>query len=105
MSDVQKGEAFLKLCPNGRIPAIVNRDNDDFAIFESGAIMLHLAKKSGQLMPQDDKGDPLISLCIKSLSEDISDAIFWTCCPSRQGVMLWGRCPFTAARSVCRVGI
>lgn len=56
MQGEQKQDWFLKLCPNGRIPAIVDRDNDDFALFESGAIMLYLAEKSGRLMPRDDKG-------------------------------------------------
>jgi GST-like protein len=45
MKGAQKEAWFLKLCPNGRIPAIVDRDNADFAVFESGAIMLYLAKK------------------------------------------------------------
>ena len=61
MSGAQKEEWFLRLCPNGRIPVIVDRDNDDLAIFESGAIMLYLAKKSGQLMPQDDKGESRVT--------------------------------------------
>ncbi len=61
MTGAQKEEWFLKLCPNGRIPAIVDRDNDDFPVFESGAIMLYLAKKSGQLMPQDDKGESRVT--------------------------------------------
>ena len=51
----------MKLCPNGRIPAIVDRDNDDFAIFESGAIMLYLAKKSGKLLPKDVKGESRVT--------------------------------------------
>lgn len=57
----QHEDWFLKLCPNGRIPAIVDRDNDDFSIFESGAIMLYLAKKSGQLMPLDEKGESRVT--------------------------------------------
>jgi len=61
MAGAQKENWFLKLCPNGRIPAIVDRDNDDFSIFESGAIMLYLAKKSGQLMPRDDKGESRVT--------------------------------------------
>ena len=58
--DISKGEqkqpAFLKLNLNGRIPAIVDRDEGDFAIFESGAILLYLAEKTGKLMPTDRKG-------------------------------------------------
>ena len=36
-----------------RIPVIVDRANDDLAIFESGAIMIYLAEKTGKLLPQD----------------------------------------------------
>ena len=49
----QKSEWFLQLNPNGRIPVIVDRDNDDFAVFESGAILLYLAQKTGRLLPPD----------------------------------------------------
>jgi len=52
----QKDAWYTAMNPNGRIPTIVDRDNDDFAVFESGAIMMYLAEKTGRLMPADAKG-------------------------------------------------
>ena len=49
----QQEASYLAINPNGRIPAIVD---DGFPVFESGAIMLYLAEKTGELIPRDIKG-------------------------------------------------
>lgn len=51
----QRESWFLKINPNGRIPAIVDHSNNDLSVFESGAILLYLAEKTAKLLSSDEK--------------------------------------------------
>ncbi|MEM7393240.1 MAG: glutathione binding-like protein [Verrucomicrobiota bacterium] len=55
-SGAQKEPDYIAINPNGKIPAIIDHDNDGFTVFESGAIMMYLAEKSGKLIPGDAEG-------------------------------------------------
>ena len=58
-NDDQKTPEFLKMNPNGRIPVIVDTE-EDITIFESGAQLIYLAEKTGKLMPTDINGRSLV---------------------------------------------
>ena len=56
LSGEQRNPEYLQLNPNGRIPTLVDHDNGGFAVFESGAILVYLAEKTGRLLPADVRG-------------------------------------------------
>ena len=51
----QLSPEFLEINPNGKIPVLVDHDQDDFRIVESGAILQYLAEKHGAFLPKDPK--------------------------------------------------
>lgn len=51
----QKQDWFVKMNPNGRSPVMVDRSNDDFVVFESGAMLWYLGSKYGTFFPNDPK--------------------------------------------------
>jgi GST-like protein len=66
--DIGKGDQFdpefLKISPNNKMPAIVDQDGPGgtpYAVFESGAILMYLAEKTGQFMPADMRARMLFS--------------------------------------------
>jgi len=67
--DIRKGEQFkpefLAISPNNRIPAIVDHDPPDggepFAVFETGAILLYLAEKTGRFLPSEMRARSVVT--------------------------------------------
>ena len=55
----QKAPEYLKLNPNGRIPTIIDRSNNNFVVFESGAILWYLAEKYNRFLPKNSNDKSL----------------------------------------------
>ncbi len=56
LKDEQFSESFIKISPNSKIPALIDPtgvDGEPFSVFESGAILIYLAEKTGQFYPED----------------------------------------------------
>lgn len=53
--DEQFDPEFLKISPNNKIPAIVDTDNNNYPLFETGAILLYLAEKHGKFLNTSDR--------------------------------------------------
>ncbi len=55
--DIMKGDqftsGFVEINPNSKIPALFDKENKNQRVFESGAILLYLAEKTGKLLPKD----------------------------------------------------
>ena len=66
----QKSDWFTKISPNGRIPAIVDHDNDDFCVFESAAILYYLCEKAG------DAGVQFVGRTLKERSQ-VMQWVMW----------------------------
>ena len=55
-TDIQFAEDFVKINPNSKIPAMIDPDgpgDKPFTLFESGAMLMYLAEKTGKFMPQE----------------------------------------------------
>ncbi len=55
--DEQFQTHFLEVSPNNRIPAIVDKENNNYSLFESGAILMYLAEKSGKLINKSNSDE------------------------------------------------
>ena len=69
---------FLKLCPNNKVPVIVDRDGPGgtpLSVFESGAILEYLADKTGRLLPADGAGRYKVIEWLHLIAANLSPAL------------------------------
>ena len=67
--DEQFQPHFLEVSPNNRIPAIVDKENNNYSLFESGAILMYLAEKSGKLINRSNEARRLYGVMDKRLGQ------------------------------------
>lgn len=86
----QKTDWFLKMNPNGRSPVMVDRGNNDFVVFESGAMLWYLAEKYGTFLPQtaDEKSEAMqwIMWQMSALGPMMGQAMYFNRIAVGQGV-------------------
>jgi len=74
----QFDSGFLKLCPNNKVPVIVDRDGPggaSLSVFESGAILEYLGDKTGQLLPKDGTGRYKVIEWLHLVAANLSPAL------------------------------
>lgn len=88
LADVKKAP-YLAVCPNGRLPALVDHHNNDFTIWESGAIIMYLVGKYDPEEKISFKNYEDNASAVKWLMFQMSGKLGLSCCPGSAGVLIW----------------